>query len=99
MGDGPSDDDFRRHQRAVAQAKETASALSPYVEGNKLNPAVLKTVLDRHAPGNEADEDGIYAQPWLATDTFYRFTEEYVPLESRLAFKMDLERTFPGKKQ
>lgn len=99
MGNGPSDDDLRRHQLVVEQAKATASALSPFVEGNRLNPEVLKVVLDRHAPGNEADEDGIYAQPWLATDTFYRFTEEYVPLEHRLAFKMDLERTFPGRKQ
>lgn len=99
MANGPSDDDFRKHQRAVEQAKQTASALTPFVEGNKLNPEALKIVLDRHAPGNDAEEDGIYAQPWLATDTFYRFTEEYVALEHRLAFKMDLERTFPGKKQ
>jgi hypothetical protein len=98
MGDGPSDDDIRRAERAAEKQKQTAEAMSPYVEANKLNPELLKHVLDKFAPDNDAADDGVYAQPWMATDTFYRFTEEYVVLEQRLAFKMALESAFPGKK-
>lgn len=98
MGNGPSDDDVRRAQRAAEQAKETAKMFAPYVSANQLNPELLKHVLDKHAPGNDAAEDGVYTQPWMSFETFYRFTEEYVPLTHRLAYKMELERAFPDKK-
>lgn len=98
MSNGPNDDEIRRAERHAKQAKQTARTLSPFVEGNKLNNDLLKQVLDNHAPGNDAEGDGIYAQAWLSTDTFYRFTEDYVQLESRLAFRMELEHKFPGRK-
>jgi hypothetical protein len=91
--------DMQRAELHKRKANETAKALAPFIENNKLNPELLKHVLDKHAPGNDAVDDGVYANTWLATDTFYRFTEDYVKLEERLAFKMHLERVFPGKKQ
>ena len=91
---GPSDDDVLRAQRHAQKAKETAAAFGPYVEANRLNPLLLQQVLDRHAPGNDAAEDGIYAQRWLEAGTFYRHTEEYVAPEKRAAYKADLDHTF-----
>lgn len=99
MGDGPSDDDVRRAQKAAEKAKETAKAMSGYHGANQLDPARLRKILDEHAPGNDAASDGVFdSQVWTSTDTFYRFTEDYVPLEKRLGYKMALERAFPGKK-
>jgi hypothetical protein len=98
MADGPSEADIRRAQRAAEQAKETAKMLSPYVSANQLNPELLKRILDKHAPNNDAAGDGVYDQAWMSFETFYRFTEEYVVLEQRLAFKMALEHAFPDKK-
>ncbi len=97
MSDGPSDEDVRRTQRAAQEAKETASAFAPYVEANRLNPLLLKRVLDKHAPGNDAEDDGIYDTRWMAADAFYRFTDEYVTLENRLAYKYELDRAFPKR--
>lgn len=98
MGDGPSDEDVRKARRAAQEAKDTAVAMAPHVEANRLNPLLLKRVLDEHAPGNDAAEDGIYDQRWLAADTFYRFTEEYVPLEKRPGYQHALRAAFPAKK-
>lgn len=97
MADKPSDDDVRRARAHAQKAKETAEAMAPYVKTNRLNPLLLKSVLDKHAPGNDAEDDGIYDQPWLVTDTFYRHTEEYVPPENRTGYKHALETTFPKK--
>src|SRR5678815_1979968 len=97
MGDGPSDDDIRRAEAHAQKAKATAEAFAPYVEANRLNPLLLKDVLDKHAPGNDASEDGIFDQTWLDADAFYRFTEEYVALESRLAYKHALKAAFPQR--
>lgn len=94
MSDGPTDDDRRRAQAHALKAKETAHAFAPYVEANRLNPQALKAALDRFAPGNDAEGDGIYDQHWLDHNTFYRFTEEYVPLEQRVAYKSALSTTF-----
>lgn len=63
-----------------------------------LDNNVLKSILDKFAPGVDVAGDGIYGLPWKSTETFYRHTEEYVALESRLAYKHELERAFPGKK-
>ncbi len=98
MSDGPSDDDVKRAERAAQKAKETAKAMAPFLETNRLNPLLLKSVLVEHAPGNDAEEDAIYAQPWTSADTFYRHTEEYVALENRLAYKHALAARFPDKK-
>jgi hypothetical protein len=62
-----------------------------------LDNNVLKSILERHAPGVDAVGDGIFSQRWLSTETFYRFTEDYVSPEKRLLYKLDLERAFPGK--
>lgn len=97
MGNGPSDDDVRRAERAAAEAKETAKVMAPFVERNRLNPLLLKRVLDAHAPGNDAEDDGIYAQPWLDAGTFYRFTDEYVEFDRRAAYKAALDAAFPKK--
>lgn len=63
-----------------------------------LDNAVLKALLEKYAPGVDVEGDGIFGLQWLSTETFYRHTEEYVTPENRLAYKMELERTFPGKK-
>lgn len=97
MGNGPSEEDVRRAELAAQQAKETAKAFAPYVENNRLNPELLKSALDRFAPGNDASDDGIYDQRWLAADTFYRHTEEYVALEKRAEYKHALDTLFPKK--
>jgi hypothetical protein len=97
MSDGPSDEDVRRAERAAQEAKETAAAFAPYVEANRLNPLLLKRVLDKHSPFNDAEDDGIYDQRWIAADAFYRFTEEYVALDKRLAYKHELDRAFPKR--
>jgi hypothetical protein len=62
-----------------------------------LDNSKLKAILIKHAPEVDADEDGIFSLPWRSTETFYRHTEEYVPLERRAAYKRDLENTFPGR--
>lgn len=98
MGDGPSDEDVRRAAVAAKKAKETAEAFAPHVEANRLNPLLLKQVLDRFAPGNDAAEDGIFDQRWLAAGTFYNNTEEYVSMENRPRYKHALEAAFPAKK-
>jgi len=98
MGNGPSEDDVRRAQRAAAEARETAKVMAPFVERNRLNPLLLKLVLDEHAPGNDAEADGIYAQPWLDAGTFYNNTaEDYVAAERRPAYKSALDVAFPKK--
>lgn len=94
-----SEADIQRARAAAAKQKQTNEAMGGYVNANKLDPAMLKQILDKYAPGNEAAEDGVYAQSWMATDTFYRFTEEYVAPEKRHAYKAMLEGMFPGKKQ
>jgi hypothetical protein len=63
-----------------------------------LNNIILKNILERFAPGVDAEGDGLFGISWLSTDTFYRHTEEYVAPEKRLAYKFELERAFPGKK-
>ena len=63
-----------------------------------LNVGVLRTILDKFAPGVDVEGDNVYGLTWTSTETFYRHTEEYVELEKRLAYKMELERAFPGKK-
>lgn len=98
MSDGPSDDDIRRSRAHAKTAKETAAVLSPSTEASKLNPLLLKQVLDRFAPGNDAAEDGIYDQRWLAVDTFYRHTEEYMSPESRPGYRRALDAAFPTKR-
>lgn len=95
---GPSEEDVRLAEKSAAEARETAKALAPYVEANRLNPMLLKRVLDQFAPGNLADEDGIYDQRWMSTSAFYNNTEDYVPPSSRLGYKNQLETTFPAKK-
>lgn len=95
---GPSDDDIKRAEAHAQKAKVTADAFAPYVEANRLNPLLLKDVLDKHAPGNDAEADGIYATQWLTADTFYRFTEEYVAVENRLAYKHALGSAFPARR-
>jgi len=97
MSDGPSEEDIRLDQAHAKKTKETAEAFAPYVEANRLNPLLLKQVLDKFAPGNDAEDDGIYGQRWLAASTFYRFTEEYVEVENRVGYKHALDAAFPGK--
>lgn len=63
-----------------------------------LDNNALKTILDKFAPGVDVAGDGVYGLQWMSTETFYRFTEEYVPVEQRLAYKFALEHAFPGKK-
>lgn len=94
MGNGPSDDDVRRAERAAQEARETAKVMTPVVEANRLNPLLLKKTLDHFAPKNDAEEDGIFDQRWMDADTFYRFTEEYVEVEKRAAYKYALDATF-----
>jgi hypothetical protein len=65
---------------------------------NNLDPRTLNMILTKYAPGVDFADDGVFATPWLSTETFYRHTEEYVKPEQRLAYKMELERVFPGKK-
>lgn len=98
MGNGPSEEDVRRAQRAARDAQETAKAMAPVVEAGRLNPLLLKQVLDKFAPGNDASGDGIYDQRWLATDTFYRHTEDYVRVENLAAYKRALAAAFSKKK-
>lgn len=63
-----------------------------------LDNNVLKSILDRYAPGVDVAGDGIYSMQWRSTETFYRHTEEYVSVERRPAYKAELERVFLGKK-
>jgi hypothetical protein len=63
-----------------------------------IDNALLKTILDKFAPGVDVAGDGIYTMEWRSTDTVYRQTEEYVAVEQRLAYKYALEAAFPGKK-
>jgi len=63
-----------------------------------LDNNILRQLLDKHAPGVDVAGDGIYSMEWRSTETVYRFTEEYVPVTSRGAYKFDLEQAFPGKK-
>lgn len=63
-----------------------------------LDNAVLKTILDKYAPGVDVEGDGIYQMQWRSTETFYNMTNEYVPVEARAAYKHALEVAFPGKK-
>lgn len=65
---------------------------------NPLDASILRETLKQYAPEVDADEDGIFATQWLSTETFYRFTEDYVSPEKRLGYKMALERAFPGRK-
>jgi hypothetical protein len=97
MGNGPSDEDVRRAARAAREARETAAAMEPGIERAKLDPARLKAILDELAPGNDAADDGVYDQRWLAWDTFYRHTEEYVASERRASYEARLRAAFPGK--
>lgn len=97
MSDGPSDDDVRRAKAHAQKAQETAGVMAPFVDASRLNPMLLKQTLDKFAPGNDAAEDGIYVTRWLDATTFYRFTEEYVVLEQRLAYKHALDHAFPKK--
>jgi hypothetical protein len=71
--------------------------MGPGIEAAKLDPARLKAILDELAPGNDAADDGVYDQRWLAWDTFYRHTEEYVAPERRAAYEARLRAAFPGK--
>jgi hypothetical protein len=98
MAGGPSDEEIARAEAHAQKAEETAKAFTPYVKNNRLNPLLLKQVLDRFAPDNDAGEDGIFDQPWLEASAFYRFTEEYVSLENRLAYKHALDAAFPVKR-
>jgi len=95
--DGPSDEEVRLAQREAQKAAETAKAMAPYVEANRLNPMILKRVLDHHAPGNEAEDDGIFDQRWISSDTFYNNTLDYVPAEQRPAYKSALDKAFPKR--
>lgn len=95
---GPSMEDVRLAAIAEEKARATAKALGPYVEANRLNPMLLKRVLDEFAPENGAEEDGIYDQRWLAPIAFYSNTEDYVLPERRLEYKNRLDSTFPAKK-
>ena len=63
-----------------------------------LDNAALRTILMKFAPGVDVDGDGIFGLQWRSTETFYRHTEGYVPVEQRLAYKFALEHAFPGKK-
>ena len=63
-----------------------------------LDNNTLRTILKKYAPDVDADGDGVFGIKWLSTETFARHTEEYVKPEQRLAYKMELERAFPGKK-
>ena len=62
-----------------------------------LDNNVLKAILEKYAPGVDVEGDGIFGIKWLSTETFRRHTEEYVPVEQRLAYKYALEQAFPGK--
>lgn len=96
---GPSDDDVRRSQKHAQQAAKTAETFAPYVEANKLNPQLLKQVLDKFVTNaDDPSEDGVYVQRWMDVATFCRFTEEYVAPEKRAAYKAELERAFPPKR-
>lgn len=100
MADGPSEEDIRRAEREAEKQKRTNEMMGEgkFFDGNKLDPAGLKHILDKHAPDNDAAEDGVFDSPWTGTDTFYRFTEDYVAPEKRLQYKMELEAAWPGKK-
>jgi hypothetical protein len=63
-----------------------------------LDNNVLKSILDKYAPGVDAAGDGVYGLQWTSTETFYRHTEEYVAPEKKLEYKYALELAFPGKK-
>jgi len=97
MGNGPSDEDVRRAERAAREAKETAKAMTPFVERNRLNPLLLKKVLDKFAVRvGDADADGIFDQRWMDAGTFYNNTaEDYVAHENRVAYKAALDSAFP----
>jgi len=64
----------------------------------KLDNNLLKSILDKYAPGVDVAGDGIYQMEWLSTETVYRHTEEYVEPAQKLAYKYALEIAFPGKK-
>lgn len=63
-----------------------------------LDNTKLREILGRHAPGVDAAGDGVFDVEWRSTETFYRHTEDYVDRGRRGAYKLDLERAFPGKK-
>jgi hypothetical protein len=97
MSDGPTEEEIRKARAHAQEAAETAKAMAPYVDANRLNPLLLKRTLDTFAPGNDASEDGIYDQRWLDAAAFYRFTEEYVLSVDKLAYKHALDQLFPKK--
>ncbi len=63
-----------------------------------LDNALLSRILAKYAPGVDVAGDGVYQIGWMSTETFYRHTEEYVGPDKRVAYKRELELTFPGKK-
>lgn len=63
-----------------------------------LEVPTLRAILTKFAPDVDAEGDGVYQQPWRSTETFYRFTEEYVVPEKRAAYKRELEVAFPGRR-
>lgn len=63
-----------------------------------LDRSKLVEVVGRHATMDDVAGDGVFDIEWRSTETFYRHTEDYVAPEKRIAYKMDLERTFPGRR-
>lgn len=63
-----------------------------------LDNNTLREILKSFAPDVDADAEGVFVVEWRSTETFYRMTEEFVPVAQRLAYKFKLEASFPGKK-
>ena len=51
-----------------AKSERPELTMGDYVESNKLDLQTPKNILDKHAPGNDAADDGVYDQTWLGTD-------------------------------
>lgn len=64
-----------------------------------LPPMTLRTVLAKFVPPDvDVEGDGVFDLNWTSTTTFYNHTEEYVAPEKRAAYKAELERAIPGRR-
>jgi hypothetical protein len=66
---------------------------------DQLDSNTIRTILEKYkVAGADPAGDGVYVMKWVSTETLYRFSEEYVAPEKRLAYKLELERVFPHRK-
>lgn len=68
------------------------------MSNGNLETATLRAILTKFAPDVDAEGDGVFDTPWRSTETFYRFTEDYIAPEKRTAYKRELEVAFPGRR-